>query len=77
VGDLGLQITIGIIIAYGSCNIYVIIINNIIVYIMILLAAITKRTQMPFSSWLPMAIAVPTPISLLVHFSTLVTAGFT
>ena len=78
-GDVGLLISISLLLFLGNWNyIYVSsfsnIFSNLLIYL-IIISACTKRAQIPFSAWLPAAIAAPTPVSALVHSSTLVTAG--
>ena len=81
IGDVALLMAIAWILNYGRWNyiFYIELIKSnseiILIGALVMLAAITKRAQIPFSSWLPAAMAAPTPVSALVHSSTLVTAG--
>nr|QWZ46408.1 NADH dehydrogenase subunit 5 [Philolithus aegrotus] len=80
-GDVALLLSIAWMLNYGSWN-YVFYLEELksdyymgIISFLIVFAAMTKSAQIPFSSWLPAAMAAPTPVSSLVHSSTLVTAG--
>uniref|UniRef100_A0AAU6QFR6 NADH-ubiquinone oxidoreductase chain 5 n=1 Tax=Nepsalus decorosus TaxID=2950595 RepID=A0AAU6QFR6_9NEOP len=81
IGDVALLLSIAWMLNYGSWNYiyYLDVMKNdyqmIIISWLVVLAAMTKSAQIPFSSWLPAAMAAPTPVSALVHSSTLVTAG--
>nr|YP_009509546.1 NADH dehydrogenase subunit 5 [Cardisoma carnifex]AUM82371.1 NADH dehydrogenase subunit 5 [Cardisoma carnifex] len=80
VGDVAILLSIGLMMNLGSWNFvlysYYVSDNDwILLKFLVMLAAMTKSAQIPFSAWLPAAMAAPTPVSALVHSSTLVTAG--
>nr|YP_003540691.1 NADH dehydrogenase subunit 5 [Eophreatoicus sp. 14 FK-2009]ACN72769.1 NADH dehydrogenase subunit 5 [Eophreatoicus karrkkanj] len=79
IGDVAIILSIGLMMDLGSWS-FMSGLNSdsyLTAYIMcfLLVAGMTKSAQMPFSAWLPAAMAAPTPVSALVHSSTLVTAG--
>nr|AOY39988.1 NADH dehydrogenase subunit 5 [Scolytinae sp. BMNH 1040174] len=79
IGDAAILMSIAVMSgSVGSWNIMFFSYDNkgmFLISLLLILAAITKSAQIPFSSWLPAAMAAPTPVSSLVHSSTLVTAG--
>nr|AIY62147.1 NADH dehydrogenase subunit 5 [Glyptotermes sp. C TB-2014] len=81
VGDVALLMVIAWMVNFGSWN-YIYYLDFLagsfemdLISVLVILAAMTSSAQIPFSSWLPAAMAAPTPVSALVHSSTLVTAG--
>nr|YP_010146836.1 NADH dehydrogenase subunit 5 [Yininemertes pratensis]QQP01065.1 NADH dehydrogenase subunit 5 [Yininemertes pratensis] len=77
VGDVMILLSIGFLCKEGAWHIFYLYGDSEVwlVCLFILVAGMTKSAQIPFSSWLPAAMAAPTPVSALVHSSTLVTAG--
>nr|QZZ18293.1 NADH dehydrogenase subunit 5 [Eupteryx adspersa] len=75
-GDIGLLVSICWLMSYGSWHfIFYLDFYHESIFYLLIISCFTKSAQIPFSSWLPAAMAAPTPVSSLVHSSTLVTAG--
>jgi NADH-quinone oxidoreductase subunit L len=86
VGDLGLLLAMTIIfIQCGSLNYNELMVGSsgiaalggltTLVGILLFIGAMGKSAQFPLHTWLPDAMAGPTPVSALIHAATMVTAG--
>ncbi|NUM32078.1 MAG: NADH-quinone oxidoreductase subunit L [Bacteroidetes bacterium] len=84
IGDLGFLIGIFMLInQYGTADFNYIFSNKTqisestieIICILLLVGAVGKSAQIPLFTWLPDAMAGPTPVSALIHAATMVTAG--
>ncbi|MEC5393820.1 NADH-quinone oxidoreductase subunit L [Bergeyella sp. RCAD1439] len=86
IGDLGLLIGIFTIAAHFNAVDYLSVAENassfgmddnliIIICASLFIGAVGKSAQVPLYTWLPDAMAGPTPVSALIHAATMVTAG--
>nr|UPL66044.1 NADH dehydrogenase subunit 5 [Arbanatus sp.] len=78
IGDVAILLSMSFMLNSGSMIFSYLSYNFVYVHFilfLVVLASFTSSAQFPFSSWLPAAMAAPTPVSALVHSSTLVTAG--
>ncbi|MVN20058.1 NADH-quinone oxidoreductase subunit L [Mucilaginibacter arboris] len=86
IGDLGFLIAIFVMIAtFGSASFSEVFMKAatlkfgdptlILITILLFIGATGKSAQIPLFTWLPDAMAGPTPVSALIHAATMVTAG--
>nr|UZH92101.1 NADH dehydrogenase subunit 5 [Sclerolinum annulatum]UZH92114.1 NADH dehydrogenase subunit 5 [Sclerolinum annulatum]UZH92127.1 NADH dehydrogenase subunit 5 [Sclerolinum annulatum] len=77
IGDVLILVSLAWLLNNGNWMILNVWVNEMspLIVAALMVAAMTKSAQIPFSSWLPAAMEAPTPVSALVHSSTLVTGG--